>query len=158
MKGKQWIVLGLAAVVLAAGGLKFWQNWQQTHHKTQAQIIQYQEASDSALATTGERGGLFTFSFPEGTEAQAKQPGAVVILIGPEYWLESYPMQYPGVRQVRLKEQGEDAANRWLDQIVSQCAGGTPEQVSEAVDQLPGLTDGQREGLEYLARGQLGIF
>ena len=152
------LALCCAAAVVLAGGWLAWKDDRQDHQKTQAQILRYDPQADSALATTGERGSLFTFSFPPDTAEEAREPGAVVTLTGPDYWLESYPRQYPGVVRVRWKEEGEDLAGRYLEQLVSQCAGGSPQEVEQAVSRLPGLNDGQREGLEYLALCELGLF
>ena len=154
---KRWLAAALAVVALAGGGL-LWQQYRRSRPRTQAQILQYDPQLDTALATTGERGSLFTFSFPPGTGEEAKQPGAVVVLTGPDRWLESYPRQYPGVTRVEWKEQGEDLAGQYLPSLVDQCSGGDREEAVLAVSRLPGLNDGQREGLEYLALCQLGLF
>ncbi len=150
-------------LLVVAIGIWGWKKYQQTHVKTEIEIVQYYPESNSALAAIVENGELFTFSFPNNdkglaTGADLTQTGTLLTLTGGDYWLLSYPMQYPYVSDAEYNGKREDFVEKYFDTLVQQHQHSSREVLQEAIDQLPNLNEGEKEGLAYLVMSELQIW
>lgn len=160
---KGFIVSVLLIVFLLIAVCIGYQHAQTTNNKMRAEIIFYYPESGSALATSGEKGGLFQFSFPKtpsdiATGADLTQCGMVLELTGNGVFQYTYPMGYPDVKSIKFIEQRDNFVLRYYGSLLETLVDADMDSIVATVDKLPNLNDGEKEGLAYLLACELQVY
>lgn len=161
MEKRKWLLAcgaALVAAVIWAGG----QIGRYHEVQTEIEVVQYWEASNSVLATTGEQGGLFTFQMPQSgdtaTGADLTRCGTLLRITGGEEWLTSYPMQYPNVSDVDYIGKRQDFIEMYFEKLLEKTKGMEREDIEKETELISELNAGEREALVYLLCNEQGIW